>query len=81
MATDRNKIIGQNIKRTRKEKGLSQAALSKKLGISTVHMSHIECGSVLLSLSLLLDLCEEFDVCVEDILQNSYTFDRKNRIK
>lgn len=70
MATDRNKIIGQNIKRIRKKKELSQTALSKKLGISTVHMSHIECGSVSFSLSLLLDLCEEFDVCAEEIFQN-----------
>ena len=48
-----NKIIGLNVKKFRKERHLTQEALAERLDISTVHMSHIEGGSVSMSLALL----------------------------
>ena len=52
------RIIGLNIKKYRKEKHLTQERLAEALDISTVHMSHIEGGSVSMSLDLLLRICE-----------------------
>lgn len=40
------KIIGNNIKKFRKAKGFTQAQLAEMIDISTIHMSHLETGSV-----------------------------------
>lgn len=66
------KIIGCNIKRVRKENKLTQNELAKRIKISTVHMSHIEGGSVSMSLSLFLRLCEELHVSADTLLKNAY---------
>ena len=45
-----NRVIGINIKKYRKIAGLTQEKLAELLNISTVHMSHMECGHVSMSL-------------------------------
>ena len=68
-----NKIIGLNVKKFRKERHLTQEALAERLDISTVHMSHIEGGSVSMSLALLLQLCEALDIAPNQVLEGAYT--------
>lgn len=75
------KIIGCNIKRVRKENKLTQNELAKRIKISTVHMSHIEGGSVSMSLSLFLKLCEELHVSADTLLENAYDFTDKNDLQ
>lgn len=67
-----NKIIGINIKKYRKAAGLTQEKLAELLNISTVHMSHIECGHVSMSLELLLKLCEFLQITPNQILDGTY---------
>lgn len=72
-----NKIIGLNVKKFRKERHLTQEALAERLDISTVHMSHIEGGSVSMSLALLLQLCEALDVAPNQVLEGAYTLSKE----
>ena len=60
--------IGQRIRTLRREKKLSQEQLAEKVWISTTHMSHIENGSIKLSLPVLVDLAAALDVSVNELL-------------
>lgn len=68
-----NKIIGINVKKYRRAAGLTQKTLAEKLNISTVHMSHIECGHVSMSIEILVSLCEILKVTPNHILNGVYT--------
>lgn len=68
-----NKLIGRNIKKYRKELGLTQERLAELLDVSTVHLSHIEGGSVSMSLDLLLRICEALSVTPNHILSGAYS--------
>lgn len=67
-----NKIIGLNIKKYRKKAGFTQERLAELLDISTVHMSHMECGHVSMSIDILLKLCESLQVSPNQILSGVY---------
>lgn len=54
--------IAQQIKEAREVKGLSQRALSKKVGIPQGHISKIENGAVNLQLSSLIELARVLDL-------------------
>ena len=60
--------IGANVKKYRKLCSLSQAQLAELADISTVHMSHIETGSVMMSLDLLLKICDILHVTPNHLL-------------
>lgn len=47
------KLLGKRIKELRKNKGITQEALSEKAGIDSKHLSRIECGVNFPSLDLL----------------------------
>ena len=51
------KLTGIRIMQKRKEKGLTQDQLSKKLNISKNHISNIERGNNVPTLSFLINLC------------------------
>lgn len=67
-----SKVIGINIKKYRKAAGLTQEKLAELLDISTVHMSHMECGHVSMSIELLLKLCGILNVSPNHILNGAY---------
>ena len=67
-----SKVIGINIKKYRKAAGLTQERLAELLDISTVHMSHMECGHVSMSIELLLKLCGILNVSPNHILNGAY---------
>ena len=64
--------IGNNIKKIRKSKKLTQSQLAEMADISTVHMSHIETGSVAMSLDCLLNICNSLDTTPNAILLGEY---------
>ena len=63
--------IGKRIRAHRKRLNLSQEELSEMIGISTVHMSHIETGYTNLSLPVLVDLARALGVRTDDLIFDS----------
>ncbi|MDE7379604.1 MAG: helix-turn-helix transcriptional regulator [Clostridia bacterium] len=61
-------LTGQFIKQCRKEKGLTQEELAQKLNISPKTISKWECGSGLPEVSLMLPLCNELGISVNELL-------------
>lgn len=60
-----NEIVdgaGLRVKAIRKEKGMSQEAFAKKLGISRSNLGNIETGAVNLTDRVIKDICSEFSV-------------------
>lgn len=66
--------IGKNIKKLRLKKGFTQSKLAEMAEISTVHMSHIETGSVAMSLDCLLNICNALDTTPNNILLGEYKY-------
>lgn len=66
------KAIGSNIKKHRKSKGFTQAQLAEMIDISTIHMSHMETGSVSMSLECLIKICDSLDITPDDLLLGEY---------
>lgn len=63
--------IGQQVRKSRKARGLSQEQLAEMVNISTTHMSHIETGNTKLSLPVLVDIANALDVRTDDLLERS----------
>lgn len=66
------KQIGKNIQERRKELKMTQAELAEKASLSNIHISHIETGSVNMSLDTLLALCHALNVTPNDLLLGEY---------
>lgn len=66
------KNIGSNIKRIRATKSLTQNQLAEKANISTVHMSHIETGSVAMSLDTLINIANALGTTPDSLLFGEY---------
>ena len=60
--------IGRFISEMRKSKNITQKQLAEKLSISDKTVSKWECGKGLPDVSLMLDLCEELQITVNDLL-------------
>jgi HTH-type transcriptional regulator / antitoxin HipB len=54
--------IGNLLKKARQEKGLSQRALSKRVGLPQGHISKIESGTVNMQTSSLIELARALDL-------------------
>lgn len=63
-------ILGNNVKKFRKEKHLTQAELAEMLEITPKHLSEIETGTVFASSALLESLSEIFDKPVSALLRD-----------
>ncbi len=79
-------LLGRNVKRFRKQKGLSQEQLAEKVGISVKHLSTIESGAAFLSSDLLQALSDTLDVPVyllfyEGPLLGTYGSEKKKQIE
>lgn len=61
-------VIGERIKRARKEKHLTQEQLSEKMDVSIAFLSRIERGSSQINLKRLSQVCEILDVTEGEIL-------------
>ena len=62
-------MIGELVRKYRKEKGLTQAELSEALHIVQTHVSRIEKGLTTPSLELLLDLVKFLDIPGTELLE------------
>ena len=60
--------IGQEIRKARKARALSQEELAEMVNISTTHMSHIETGKTKLSLQVLVDIAAVLHAGVDTLL-------------
>lgn len=61
-------LIGKFIAEERKRKGYTQKQLSERIGISDKTVSKWECGNGFPEVSLLLPLCNELDITVNELL-------------
>ncbi len=75
------KIIGKNIKKYRKNKGYTQAQLAEIIDISTIHMSHLETGSVSMSLECLVKICDALSITPDDLLLGEYNLNAVSTTK
>ena len=66
--------IGQNIKYCRTRKHMKQAELAELVDSAPQHISHIECGSTKLSLSLLIKIANVLSVDICTILGKNIEF-------
>lgn len=66
------KLLGLNIKSSRKNMKLTQAQLAEKTNLSTVHISHIESGSVKMSVDTLISICNVLKTTPNDILWGQF---------
>lgn len=69
--------IGQRIRQIRKARGLSQDQLAEQVGISTVHVSHIENANTKLSLPVFVRLTEVLQVPADELLQGAVPVRRR----
>ena len=67
MAIDYN-VIGERIKKVRKNKELTQEQLAEKMDVSIAFLSRIERGSSQINLKRLTQICEILDVSEGEIL-------------
>lgn len=65
------RLFGQNVRKYRKARGLTQEQLSERLGVSQKHLSIIETGIQFASASLIERLCEELSVAPADLFGGS----------
>lgn len=74
-------LIGKFIAEERKRKGYTQKQLSEKLGISDKTISKWECGNGFPEVSLLLPLCQELDITVNELLSGERVSEEDYRRK
>lgn len=66
--------IGNNIKICRIRKNLKQAELAEMVGISSQHVSHVECNRTKPSLTLLVDISVALGVDLYTLLGSNVPF-------
>ena len=74
-------LIGKFIAQERKRKGYTQKQLSEKLGISDKTISKWETGNGFPEVSLLLPLCSELDITVNELLSGERVSEEDYRRK
>ena len=72
--------IGQQIRKIRKVRQLSQEELAEQVGISTTHMSHIETGNTKLSLPVLVKLASVLEVSTDAVSYTHLDVDKRQSI-
>ena len=60
--------LRENIKRFREEKGYSQTALAKRIGVSPGLIGAIELGTKVPSLNVMLALAKEFNCTLNELV-------------
>lgn len=62
------KAMGSQIRKARKKKRLTQEQLAERVNVGIAHISHIETGSNVPSLQVLVDIANVLDVSVDTLL-------------
>ena len=71
--------VGEFIAQLRKEKGLTQAQLGERLGVTNKTVSRWETGKYMPDISMLSPLCEELDVSIHELLNGDRLSDEQFR--
>lgn len=74
------KEISKKVKKYRQKKNLTQAQLAELVDISTIHLSHIETGSVSMSLDCLLKICEILDITPNHLLLSDFQIEKDSSL-
>lgn len=74
-------LTGRFIKECRKGKGFTQEQLAEKLNISCKTVSKWECGNGFPEISLMLPLCAELGITVNELLSGCKISDEEYKIK
>ena len=64
----RLKILGQNIKKFRNEKALSQEELAEKAGLCREYIARVETGVKRISLKKLFEIADILNVACSDLI-------------
>lgn len=67
--TDLKRIIGENVRRLRVEKGLTQTELAQRIGVSFVHVNRLEMGKAAPSAEVLFALADVLGVQADSLRQ------------
>lgn len=70
-------VIGNNIRRFRKQYSYSQERLAELIDISTNHLHRIETAKTHISLSLLLKMAETFRVEISELLKDEVSVNKE----
>ena len=60
--------IGVRIRKARKAAGMSQERLAEAVGVGTTHISHIETGKVLPSMSVFISLLNVLQISADEVV-------------
>lgn len=72
--------LGNNIKKHRKDRNLSQEQLAEAMGVSTAAVSKWETGIAVPELTALTDLADYFEVSIDALVGHIVSDDRKNAL-
>ncbi len=75
------KLFGENVKKYRKQLGLSQEQLAEKLEISTNHLSVIETGTKFVTYKLLEKIILELKVLPSSLFQCTHVAENDSSIR
>jgi len=64
-----SKKLGQNMKRIRLEKQMSQGDICRKLGVDRAYISNVESGNKNPTLSTITNLAKALEVSVNELLK------------
>ncbi|WHH57179.1 helix-turn-helix transcriptional regulator [Petroclostridium sp. X23] len=65
------KKLGKRIKEERLKSKMTQEELAEKIALSSVYISHMECGTAKPSLETLVKVCNALDVTIDYVLMDS----------
>lgn len=77
----KNKKIGNFISKKRKEKNLTQQALGEILGVTNRTIINWEKGKCMPDYSLLIPLCENLDITIDELINGEITKESKDSIE
>ena len=60
-------LFGQRLKQLRTAAGLTQKQLSSQIGISNKYIQHLEQGTALCSLEVLIIICQKLQIQLKDL--------------
>lgn len=81
MSNFNSKLFGENIRKYRKEKGLSQENLAYKLNKSKATISRYENGELLPDAEEINIICDELGIYESDLFNRKYTFSNKKNVR
>lgn len=62
-------VVGKNLKQARRDKGLTQKEVAERLNMTQQQYSRFENGVFELNYRQIVDLCDLYDICPNDLFQ------------